>query len=410
MLQEKAKAIKPEAPVMYGLKTLPADPILGLMAAYSQDKRDCKVDLGVGVYKDEVGQTPILPSVGEAQKRLLARQTTKSYVGPAGNAQFNELMVKLLLGQASCVTQQRVAKVQTPGGCGALRVVAELIKVAAPNSTIWVSDPTWANHIPLLGSCGLQIKTYPYYDVSRSRIDFDAMLECVNTMDSGDVLLLHGSCHNPSGADLSFQQWRVLSDTLLNKKIVPFVDVAYQGFGEGIEADVAGLRHMVERLPEVFVAASCSKNFGLYRERVGIAIAVCETQVAVAAAESHMLSIARGIYSMPPDYGAALVAEVLGDSYLTQQWHTEVAQMRDRINGLRLRLTHLMQQKLQNKHFDFVARQHGMFSFLGLNQQQIARLREDYAIYMLYNSRVSIAGLNQRNLDYVCDSIAKVYK
>jgi aspartate aminotransferase len=390
------------------LSTLPADPILGLMSLFRDDTNTHKVDLGVGIYKNEQGETPVLASVHEAETRLLSRQITKAYVGPAGNSIFNSAMSTLLLGQAPALTEGRFAAVQTPGGCGALRVAAELVKTANPSATIWVSDPTWGNHIPLLGNAGLTIRQYPYFDAATSAVDFDAMMAALAKVRAGDLVLLHGCCHNPSGADLSPEQWQQVAALALETGFTPFVDMAYQGFADDLDADAYGLRYLVDHLPEVVVAASCSKNFGVYRDRVGLVGLLAANPGAAQAAMSHMLSLVRGIYSMPPDHGAALVAEVLTDPQLRQRWEGEVAEMRGRINGLRDTFSAAMRTRLDSNRFDFVKRQKGMFSFLGLTEAQVLRLRNEYAIYMLNSSRASIAGFNSSNLDYVCDAIAQV--
>lgn len=390
------------------LPTLPADPILGLMSLFSNDPNPRKVDLGVGVYKNEQGATPVLASVQEAEQRLLSRQISKAYVGPAGNLTFNAAMSALLLGQSSALAEGRFAAVQTPGGCGALRVAAELVKTANPSAAIWVSDPTWGNHIPLLGNTGLTIRQYPYFDAAASAVDFDAMMAALAQVKAGDLVLLHGCCHNPSGADLSPEQWRQVAALAQETGFTPFVDMAYQGFVDDLDTDAYGLRYLIEHLPEVVVAASCSKNFGVYRDRVGLVGLLAATPASAQAAMSHMLSIVRGIYSMPPDHGAALVAAVLTDPQLRQRWEGEVAEMRGRINGLRDTFSAAMQARLDINRFDFVKRQKGMFSFLGLNEDQVMRLRNDYSIYMLNSSRASIAGFNSTNLDYVCDAIAQV--
>lgn len=392
------------------LARLPADPILGLMALFRQDANPRKVDLGVGIYKNEEGETPVLTSVRTAEQKLLARQTSKAYVGPAGNLAFNTAMSGLLLGSTAGLADGRFAAVQTPGGCGALRVAAELIRAARPAATIWVSDPTWGNHIPLLGNAGLAIRTYPYFDPAQSCVDFAAMMAALAAVPAGDLVLLHGCCHNPSGADLSQEQWRQVAGLAQEKGFIPFVDMAYQGFGESVEGDAYGLRYLVGHLPEVVVAASCSKNFGVYRERVGLVGLLAANADAAQAAMSHMQAIVRGIYSMPPDHGAALVAEVLGDAALRGTWEAEVAAMRDRINGLRADFSAAMKSRLGLDRFEFVQRQRGMFSFLGLNEGQVLRLRHDYGIYMLNSSRASIAGLNQKNLPYVCDAVAAVVR
>lgn len=390
------------------LATLPADPILGLMSLFRNDPNNHKVDLGVGVYKNEKGETPVLASVQEAESRIFASQVTKSYVGPAGNPVFNSSMSSLLLGQSPVLAEGRFAAVQTPGGCGALRVAAELIRTANPKATIWVSDPTWGNHIPLLGNAGLAIRQYPYFDAATSSVDFDAMMSALSQVNAGDLVLLHGCCHNPSGADLSPEQWRQVAALALETGFTPFVDMAYQGFADDLEADAYGLRYLAEHLPEVVVAASCSKNFGVYRDRVGLVGLIAATPASAQAALSHMQSIVRGIYSMPPDHGAAIVAEILTDPQLRLRWQGEVAEMRGRINGLRETFSNAMQARIGGNRFDFVKRQKGMFSFLGLTEAQVLRLRSEHSIYMLNSSRASIAGFNATNLDYVCDAVAQV--
>lgn len=392
------------------ISTLPADPILGLMGMFRNDTNPRKVDLGVGVYKNERGETPVLASVAEAESRLISRQTTKVYVGLAGNPLFNSSMSELLLGQAKGLAEGRFAAVQAPGGCGALRVAAELIKTANPSATIWVSDPTWGNHVPLLGNAGLTIRYYPYFDPRTSGVNFDAMMDALAGVRAGDLVLLHGCCHNPSGADLNPEQWREIAALAQKNGFTPFVDMAYQGFGDDLDADAYGLRYLVEHLPEVVVAASCSKNFGVYRERVGLAGLLTQTPATAQAAMSHMFAIARGIYSMPPDHGAALVAEVLNDAELRAHWADEVGEMRNRINGLRSTFSRAMQERLDSDRFDFVQRQKGMFSFLGLTEAQVLRLRRDYSVYMLNSARTSISGFNRENIDYVCDAIADVIK
>lgn len=390
------------------LQSLPADPILGLMALYRADANPNKVDLGVGVYKDDQGRTPVLQSVRRAEQQLLAEQSTKSYVGPAGNVDFNLGMSRLLLADTACLREHRFAAVQTPGGCGALRVAAELIKVAYPAVTIWVSDPTWGNHIPLLGNAGIKIRTYPYYDNTASMIRFDEMVEQLQKVSAGDLVLLHGCCHNPTGADLTNEQWHIIADLAEQRGFIPFVDVAYQGFAHGVEEDAYGLRLLASRLPEMIVAASCSKNFGLYRERVGMVGVMGSSAVTAAIVQSHILTIVRGIYSMPPDHGASIVARVLGDAPLSELWQHELTEMRTRINGLRQSFCQEMRARTQSERFDFVHQQKGMFSYLGLREDQVIRLRDEYAIYLLNSSRASIAGLNPNNMHYVCNAIAQI--
>jgi aspartate aminotransferase len=391
------------------LPALPSDPILGLMAAFREDANTQKVDLGVGVYRDNDGNTPILKSVLTAQTRHNDGETTKSYIGPPGEPGFNDSMQTLLFGAGhSVLADKRVRSAQTPGGCGGLRVAAELINRARPAARIWVSDPTWANHAPLLGDAGLMIETYPYFGRTNNGLLFDDMMTVLNTVNAGDLVLLHGCCHNPSGVDLDHDQWRSLAALALERGFTPFIDLAYQGLSAGLEEDAFGLRIMSEQVPELLVASSCSKNFGLYRERVGCLAIVSPTTAAADTILSQMLNVIRGIYSMPPNHGGAIVKTILNDPELSQQWQTELAQMRERINDVREQFAMKLASRIDHGRFNFIPNQSGMFSFLGIDQDQISRLREEFSIYMVDSSRINIAGLNSRNIDYVCNSIATV--
>lgn len=390
------------------LDAINPDPILGLMAAYNSDPSSTKIDLGVGVYKDESGQTPILQSVKTAEAHILAAQASKAYVGPAGSEEFNRLLQVLLLGPAHpALAAGRAVTLQTPGGCGALRAGAELIQRTSPNAKIWVSDPTWANHIPLLGSAGLQIVQYPYYDPESKGLRLEAMMGALEVAQAGDIVLLHGCCHNPCGVDLELSQWTALAELVLRRGLVPFVDMAYQGFGDGLDQDVQGLRLLASEVPEMLIASSCSKNFGLYRERTGSLTLVGQTAAQASIAHGQLCSVVRGIWSMPPDHGAAVVATVLSDPELRNQWEAEVAAMRERINGLRLRLVDSLAEAGAGD-FGFIAQQRGMFSFLGLGVDQIARLRDEFAIYMVDSSRINVAGVSERNIDYLSQAVATV--
>lgn len=391
------------------LSLLPADPILGLSQAYALDSNPNKVDLGVGVYKNDAGQTPIMKAVALAQDVRIQTETTKSYTPPAGIAGANEAVKKLVFGEAHpALANDRVRVVQTPGGCGSLRVAAELIQRAKPGATIWVSSPTWANHIPLLSSAGIQIREYPYYDYNTHSIDFVAMLAVLNTIPAGDLVLLHACCHNPSGADLTQDQWQQVADVLLARNLIPFIDMAYQGFGTGLDEDAYGVRLMAERLPEVILATSFSKNFGLYRERAGSLAIVCRSSQEADATFSQMLSVARSIYSMPPAHGAYLVDVILHDEALTYAWETELTEMRERIASLRVGLVEALNKLQEKRDFSFIAQEKGMFSFLGLTKEQVTRLKSEYSIYMTDNSRISVAGLSQEKLDYVAQAIVDV--
>ena len=303
------------------LPHLAADPILGLSAAFKQDTNPNKIDLGVGVYKDEQGNTPIVSAVAKAARKLIETETSKTYITPQGVQGFIDHMLNLILGASSpALIANRVAAVQAPGGCGALRILSELLTRVDKELTVWVSDPTWANHIPLIGNAGLAIKTYPYYDAKTASITFDKMIDSLKSIPKGDVVLFHGCCHNPTGGDLTQSQWRDVLEVTEQQGFLPFFDIAYQGFGDGIEEDAYAVRLFAEKLPEIIIAASCSKNFGLYRERVGLAAIITESSALKDIAQSQIQNVARGIYSMPPSYGGALVNMVLSDAALKQEW------------------------------------------------------------------------------------------
>jgi aspartate aminotransferase len=376
------------------------------MQTFREDDRPDKVDLGIGVYKDDAGNTPIMAAVHEAERRLLEGETTKSYVGPAGSAGFNNAMAELILGSSSpLVRDGRVSVIQTPGGCGALRMAAEFLRLCNSDTKVWVSTPTWANHLPLLGGAGLTIREYPYLNPETLQVDFGAMLETLEQAEAGDVVLLHGCCHNPSGADLTLAQWQEVTSLIQRKGLLPFVDMAYQGLGEGLDADAAGLRHLAGAVPEMLIAASCSKNFGLYRERTGALALISETETVNAAATSQLLSVIRSHYSMPPAHGASIVETILDDDDLRSQWHKELGGMCERI----LHLRHAFADALAPVgDFDFIAHQRGMFSFLGISPEQVGRLRKEHGIYMLESSRVNVAGLNDRVLPQVASALREV--
>lgn len=391
------------------LTTLPADPILGLMAKFKQDTNPDKIDLGVGVYKDEFGVTPIMAAVKKAEMLCHQAEQTKSYIGPAGVPEFNESIRELIFGEShSVLKDSRVQTVLTPGGCGALRVGAEFLRHCIDEPTVWVSDPTWANHMPLLGNAGLKLVQYPYYDHGRSQLRFDDMMSALANAGKGDVVLLHGCCHNPCGADLSEDQWRGLTELAEKNGFLPFIDFAYQGFGRGIDEDAYGIRLMAERLPELLVASSCSKNFGLYRERVGSLSVLGAVAGHGEAALTHINSVVRGNYSMPPSHGGAIVGTILQDAELRQSWQSELTTMRDRINHLRILLTEKLSTVAPDRNFSFITEQHGMFSFLGIHAEQVRQLREQYGIYMVDSSRINMAGISDSNIEYLVAAIAKV--
>jgi aspartate aminotransferase len=386
---------------------LKPDQILGLMAQFRADPFPQKVDLGVGVYRDPSGATPVLECVRRAEERVLAEQTTKSYVAAAGREEYNSAVEALVLGAAHPARGARRTRIaQTPGGCGALRVGAELIRAVAPTATVYLSDPTWGNHAPLLGGCGLKLERYPYYDAAAHRLLFEPMLERLEQARAGDVVLVHASCHNPCGADLSLEQWRALTELCLRKRLLPFIDSAYQGFGVDLEQDVAGLRLVTAAVPEALVAVSHSKNLGLYRERVGAIITLAESEASADAVQSHVLQIARSIYSMPPDHGAAIAARIFADAELSKLWLAELATMRGRIQEMRGVLARHLRDATRGNSFDFIGTQHGMFSLLGVPSSAVEALRTQHHIYMTSDSRINLAGIMPHNAAYVAAAIA----
>jgi aspartate aminotransferase len=389
---------------------VPADPILNLSVLYRQDTSPNKVDLGVGVYKDETGHTAIMEAVSRAEERLLTEEDTKTYVGMAGSKRFCDLLAQMTLGaDHNVLADNRVAVAQTPGGSGALRVLGEFINVAKPGATIWVGNPTWANHIPVMTSAGLTVKQYPYYNPETRGVDFDAMMAALEAdTHAGDVVLLHGCCHNPSGADLNLEQWQAMADLIKAKGLLPYVDIAYQGLGEGIDEDAAGLRLMANTVPEMVIASSCSKNFGLYRERTGTAIIIAATAEQANLAQSQMNSVIRSNYSMPPSHGAMVVETILSDPKLKQMWRDELKTMRKRIKDLRSQLVDAIKAEGVEQDFSFIERQNGMFSFLGVNAKQVDKLVNEHSVYLVGSSRINLAGLNQHNIAYVAKSIAAV--
>ena len=389
------------------IKQLSADSILGLMAKFRSDTSSLKVDLGVGVYRDLSGNTPVLACVRRAEQAVLAGQTTKSYVAAAGREEFNTAVEEMVLGSAHAARRDRRARtVQTPGGCGALRVGAELIRAAAPDVTVHVSDPTWGNHTPLLGGSGLRLERYPYYDAAAHQLRFDAMFERLDRAAEGDVVLIHACCHNPTGADLDPAQWQALAQLVTRRRLVPFLDIAYQGFAVDLDADVAGVRLVASQVPEALIAISFSKNLGLYRERAGALIVIGENGTRADAMLSHVLQIARSIYSMPPDHGAAIAAHIFANPTLKGEWLEELAAMRIRIAGMRGLLAQRLREVTGDETFDFIRAQRGMFSLLGVSADAVDRLRDQHHIYMMSDSRMNLAGITPDNVTYVADAIA----
>jgi len=391
------------------LKAIPPDPILGLIAAHAADPNPNKIDLGIGVYRDETGNTPILDCVAEAEKILLKTQTTKTYLGPPGVAGFNKAIGELILGSDNeAFGQGRVRTVQTPGGTGALRVAADLIKVARPESEVWASDPTWANHLALFPGAGVKLNSYPYFDAQSSSLRFDDMIAALQQRGPGDGVLFHACCHNPCGVSPDPEQWRVIADIAGERGFTPVVDIAYLGFERGVEEDCLSIRLFTEKCPEVIIASSCSKNFAMYRERVGALTVVARDAEKAAAVESVIHNVTRKNYSMPPAHGPAVIDIILHSGELTARWLEELATMRNRINGLRKTLADKISAAGIGRDFSFIERQSGMFSFLGLTVEQVMRLREEFAIYTVNSARVNIASFNDSNMDYFIGALATV--
>lgn len=390
------------------LTSKPADKILALMAMLREDPREDKLDLGVGVYRDENGLTPIMAAVRDAERTLLETQETKSYLGMDGNADYNKSMSHLIFGDQADFS--RIRACQAPGGSGALHILAILLSAAHAGATVWQPEPTWPNHAALLHVDGLAFKNYPYLDPANGTLVFDAMIDALGGAKAGDVVLLHGCCHNPSGVDLNLEQWHALADLFDHRGLVPFVDIAYQGFGDGIDEDAAGLRILAHRLPEMVVAASSSKNFAVYRDRVGSALILADSSGNADTAFSHLTAAARSTYSMPPDHGAAAVAMVLNDPGLRSNWKDELDGIRQRIEMLRGLLAQALRQRTQSDRFDYLTRCKGMFSKLNLQLDCIRRLRNDHGVYIIDDGRINVAALTEASIDKVALSVSAVLR
>jgi aspartate aminotransferase len=390
------------------LQQRPADPILGLSVKFKADSNANKIDLGPGIYKDEAGTTPVLACVKTAERFRVENEASKTYLGSAGSALFNEKITELMLGDHQVIGENRIRTISAPGGTGALRIAGEFINTCKPGATIWVSDPTWANHQGVFTAAGLQVKTYPYYDYENKGLNFAGMIAALKQVPKDDAVLVHACCHNPSGMDLNQEQWQELAELASDIGFTPVIDMAYQGFGSGLDEDAFGLRLMADTVEQMIICGSCSKNFGLYRDRIGACSIIGKTAAAADIIYSILLSIVRVNYSMPPAHGAALVETILNSDELTTQWHGELKAMRDRIGGMR----HLLVDKLAvhgvQQDFSFITRQNGMFSFLGINKDQVQQLQDDYSIYIVGSSRISIAAIAPDNVDYLAQSIAKI--
>lgn len=388
------------------LSKAPGDKILALMGQFAADQRPTKIDLGVGVYKDEKGTTPLMAAVRQAEERMLASAQTKTYLGIAGNKGFGTAVLDLVL--ADSVDRARLRIAQAPGGTGSLWVLMQLINRARPGATVHLSDPTWANHSPIAVNSGLRTATYPYFDPATRGVKFDAMLAALDRLGPDDVVLLHGCCHNPTGANLTPTQWDEVAASLARTGALPFIDLAYLGFGDGIEPDAYGTRKLVSSLPEALVAFSGSKNFGLYRERIGAAILLARSPDEADTANSQLLNIIRGAYSQPPDHGAEIIRTILEDASLRAAWETELATMRNRMISLRRRLADAIRERSNATDFDFVADHRGMFSLLGLTPAAVERLKTENGVYMTSDSRINVAGIPEARVGELADALLGV--
>ena len=387
------------------LKSPPPDGILKLMQMYREDPRDNKIDLGVGVYKDASGLTPVMRAIKAAEHTLWETQDTKVYTGLAGDPAFADAMIDLVLGNA--VARETVAAVATPGGTGAVRQAFELIRMARPDARVFVSDPTWPNHISILGYLGMNIERYRYFDDESRGVDFEGMLADLKTAKAGDVVLLHGCCHNPTGANLNMTQWQAVVDVLLETGAVPMVDIAYQGFGDGLEEDAAATRLVVSSVPESLIAASCSKNFGIYRERTGLLMAISQEAAARKLHQDTLAFLNRQNYSFPPDHGARLVTMILTDDVLRADWQAELEEVRLSMLNLRQQLADELQRISGSDRFGFLAQHRGMFSRLGMTADKVEAMREKNGIYMIGDSRMNIAGLNAQTIPILAQAIVE---
>ena len=393
------------------LKLQSEDKIMALMSLYKADERKEKIDLGVGVYKNNKGQTPIMDAVQKASRILNNTQKTKSYVGLSGNLGFIDNISQLVLADA--VPKNQIIGAQAPGGTGAFHQLLLLIRSMEKDKRVWISSPSWPNHAAILNHLGIQFNNYNYFDYDTCEVNFSRMMSDLQKISPGDVLLLHGCCHNPTGANLSLENWTELTQFCEKKNILPLIDLAYQGFGDGINDDVKGVQYMASNLPEVCIGISCSKNFGLYRERVGAALMVVSDKKIHKLVEENLKSFNRVTFSFPPDYGASLVEIILGgnnsqNKELIHLWEKELNSMRNGMLELRKLLSDSLRRSTNSTRFDFIERHRGMFSLMGLSVDQVARLRTEFGIYMVGDSRINIAGLNRDQIDYFSSSIASV--
>ena len=391
------------------IKAAPADPILGLGEAFKSETRANKINLGIGIYKDAQGATPIMRAVKEAETRLLAKENSKNYLGIDGIADYNQRTKALLFGADSpIIAQDRARTVQSLGGTGALRIAAEFIKRQTKAQNVWISTPTWPNHNAIFNAVGMTIREYHYYDAERKALDWDNLIADLSNANEGDVVLFHGCCHNPTGIDPTPEQWKQLAELSIKNGWLPLFDFAYQGLANGLNEDAIGLRTFAANHKELLVASSFSKNFGLYNERVGAFTLVAENADIAATALTQVKSIIRTLYSNPASHGGATVATVLNDPQLRQEWENELTEMRERIKKMRHLFVQLLKEYGAKQDFGFIMEQNGMFSFSGLTPEQVDRLREEFAIYAVRSGRINVAGITEDNIRYLCESIVKV--
>ncbi len=389
------------------LDVLPTDPILGMNQLFAADSNPLKVNLSVGVYQDSNGHTPIPRAVKQAEAKILERQDSKSYIPQAGDAIYINGLTNLLTDGVT-IDKERLQLIATPGGCGGLRMASELLAKSNKSTTVWLSNPSWANHKPLIEASGLQTRTYDYYDFSTGEVNFDAMMQSLEPAQAGDCLLLHACCHNPTGADLTSEQWLEIIDFCKRKGLFPFLDMAYQGLGKGLKEDNFAVQTVLEQCSEAVIVVSCSKNFGLYRERTGALMVLSLNAKQSDAARSHVLNNARCSYSMAPYHGCSIVGAVLSDKSLSKLWKDELESMRLSIIKSRNLLADSLNQNQSKRDYNYLKRNGGMFSYLGLSKEQVIQLREQYSIYMLESSRINVIGIQPSSLEYTIDSIVKV--
>ncbi|WP_417279629.1 aromatic amino acid transaminase [Celeribacter sp.] len=394
--------------MLSNLKPQPADKILELMALYQNDPRDTKIDLGVGIYKNAEGETPVMRAIKAAEKQLWDVETTKKYTALSGDPAFGAAMKSLVLSDS--VDHARVGAIATPGGTGAVRQALELAKLVDPETTIWTSNPTWPNHVSIIKFMKLNHAEYAYFDEASCTVDFDAMMESLKALKAGDVVLLHGCCHNPTGANLTLEQYGLVADLIAEKGATALVDIAYQGFGDGLEEDAAATRLLASKLPELLIASSCSKNFGIYRERTGCLMAISESAEQTPVTQGTLNFLNRQNYSFPPDHGARLVTMILTDEALKADWMAELEEVRLGMLGLRQQLSDELKRLTNSDRFDFIARHRGMFSRIGATQDEVLKIREDFGIYMVGDSRMNIAGLNAETVPLLAQAVAKTCK